>query len=76
MHVPIKFVFLPTQVRLKSSIKMSEMIKYLFLDSSARSSSLQIPHYENDDGDPNAADISSGSTSSTNHRFFPRVSRL
>jgi hypothetical protein len=47
----------------------------LFLDSSTRSS-LQIPHYEDDDGDPNAADISSASTSSTNHRPLPRVSRL
>lgn len=48
---------------------------YSLIDSSVRSS-LQIPHYEDDDGDPNAADISSGSTSSTNFRSFPRVSRL
>jgi hypothetical protein len=47
----------------------------LFLDLSTRSS-LQIPHYEDDDGDPNAADISSGSASSTHFRSFPRVSRL
>lgn len=50
-------------------------MKISSIDSSVRSS-LQIPHYEDDDGDPNAADISSGSTSSTNFRSFPRVSRL
>ncbi|CAF2895654.1 unnamed protein product [Rotaria sp. Silwood2] len=44
-------------------------------DSPARSS-LRIPHYEDDDGDPNAADVSSGSTSSMNLRPLPRVSRL
>lgn len=47
----------------------------LYLDSSARSS-LRIPHYDDDEGDPNAADISSGSTSSMNLRPLPRVSRL
>ncbi|CAF4814333.1 unnamed protein product, partial [Rotaria magnacalcarata] len=44
-------------------------------DSSARSS-FQFPNTEDDDGDPNAADISSGSTSSVNGRPLPRVSRL
>ncbi|CAF1120253.1 unnamed protein product [Rotaria sordida] len=44
-------------------------------DSAARSS-LRIPHYEDDDGDPHATDVSSGSTSSMNLRPLPRVSRL
>ncbi|CAF0837193.1 unnamed protein product [Adineta ricciae] len=44
-------------------------------DLSCRSS-LQIPNYEDDDGDSNAADVSSGSTSSANLRPKPRVSRL
>ncbi|CAF5111464.1 unnamed protein product [Rotaria sp. Silwood1] len=43
-------------------------------DSTARSS-LRIPHNEDDD-DVNAADISSGSTSSMNLHPLPRVSRL
>jgi len=49
--------------------------EFYFLDLSPQSS-LQIPHYEDDDGDPNAGDISSGSTSSANLRPLPRVSRL
>ena len=42
-------------------------------DSFSRSG-LRIPHGEDDD--PNAADVSSGSNSSTNRRFLPRISRL
>jgi hypothetical protein len=44
-------------------------------DSSARSSS-QSPQYGDDDADLNGADISSGSTSSTNPRLPLRISRL
>jgi hypothetical protein len=59
----------------KITNERKENVSLLFLDSSVRSS-LRIPHYEDDDGDPNAADISSGSTSSTNLRPLPRISRL
>jgi hypothetical protein len=44
-----------------------------FLETSERNN-LRLPHY--DDDDLNAADISSGSTSSTHIRSHPRISRL
>lgn len=58
-----------------NKILLIEFYFILFIDSSARSN-LRIPNSEDDDGDPNAADVSSGSTSSVNPRPLPRVSRL
>jgi hypothetical protein len=48
---------------------------FVFLGSSVRSS-LQIPHYEDNDVGRNSIDVSSGSISPTNPRLPLRVSRL
>ena len=71
----LKFDSQRTQVEIKQRSRRKTRSRWLDLDVSD-GSSLQIPHYGNDDDDPNGGDVSSGSTSSANLRSHPRISRL
>jgi len=53
----------------------SQQVRFSSASDVSNRNSLRIPSYD-DDADPNAADVSSGSTSSTNVRTIPRISRL